>query len=97
MGVSPELPFGDGLVQGRVTNRARDNDGNVIGRAHDNPILDTKKYTVEFENGEEAELSSNAIAQSTFVCSVQPQRESVCLFDSIVDYRRSTTALTKAN
>ena len=61
-----ELPFGDGLAQGIVTKRARDNDGNVIGRAHDNPILDTRRYVVAFDNGEEAELSANAIAQSMY-------------------------------
>ena len=38
VGVSLELPFGDGLTQGKVTKRARDNDSNIIGRAHDNPI-----------------------------------------------------------
>ena len=66
VGGSLELPFGDGLAQGKVTNRARDNDGNVIGRAHDNPILDTRRYVVAFKNGEEAELSANAIAQSMY-------------------------------
>ena len=96
MGVSPELPFGDGLVQGRVTNRARDNDGNVIGRAHGSPILDTRKYIVAFEDGEEAELSANAIAQSMYA-QCDPEGNQYVLFDSIVDYRRSTTSLTKAD
>ena len=66
MSLSLELPFGDGLAQGRVTKRARDNDGNVIGGAHENPIVDTRKYVVEVENGEEAELSANAIVQSMY-------------------------------
>ena len=43
MGVSISLPRGKGMAQGRVTKRARDNDGNVVGRAHANPILDTRK------------------------------------------------------
>ena len=49
--VSLALPFGDGLAQGKVTKRARDNDGNVIGRAHDNPILDTRKYKLSLQTG----------------------------------------------
>ena len=44
LGGSLKLSFGDGLAQGRFTKRARDNDGNVIGRAHDNQILVTRKY-----------------------------------------------------
>ena len=66
MSLSLELPFGDGLAQGRVTKRARENDDNVIGRAHDNPMLDTRKHIVDFANGEEDELSANAIAQSMY-------------------------------
>ena len=66
VGVALELPLGDGMAQGRVTKRVRDNDGNVIGRANENPILDTRKYVVEFASGEEAELSANAIVQSMY-------------------------------
>ena len=95
-GVSLEMPLRDGLAQGKVTKRARDNDGNVIGRAHDNPILDTRKYIVAFEDGEEAELSANAIAQSMYA-QCDPEGNQYVLFNSIVDYRRSTTTLTKAD
>ena len=54
------------MTRGRIVKRACENELNVIGigRAHENPILDTKKYVVDFETGEEAELSANAIAQS---------------------------------
>ena len=69
---------------------------NVIRRAHDNPILDTRRYVVAFENGEEAELSANAIAQSMYA-QCDPEGNQYVLFDSIVDYRRSTTAMTKAD
>ena len=55
VGMSLELPRGGSLAQGRVTKRARDADENVIGRANENPILDTRKYVVEFDGGEEAE------------------------------------------
>ena len=47
-----QLPRGQGLAQGRVLKRLRDNDDNVICRANENPILDTKGYVVEFEDGE---------------------------------------------
>ena len=60
------MPRGQGLAQGRVLKRERDNDDNIIGRANDNPILDTIGYVVEFEDGEKAEHASNTIAQSIY-------------------------------
>jgi len=35
------LPCGGTLARGRVTERKRDHKGNTIGRANDNPILDS--------------------------------------------------------
>ena len=89
------MPRGQGLVQGRVLKRARDNDNNVIGHANENPILDTRGYAVEFDDGEQAELSSNAIAQSMYA-QCDPDGNQYVIFDSIVDFRRSTTALCYA-
>ena len=36
------LPRGGTLTRGRVTERKRDHEGNVIGRSNTNPILDTE-------------------------------------------------------
>ena len=41
-------------------------DGNPIGRADANPILDTREYIVEFEDGDEAELNANLIAEAMY-------------------------------
>ena len=57
-----QFPRGRSVSRGRVLKRAHDNDDNVIGRANENPILDTRGYVVEFENGEQAELAANTIA-----------------------------------
>ena len=84
------------MTQCRVKKRLRDNDGKVIDGANENPIFDTRKYVVEFVSGEEAELSANDIAQSMYA-QCDPDGNQYVLFDSIVDYRRSTTALTKAD
>jgi hypothetical protein len=35
-----------------------------MGRAHENPIFDTREYGVEFEDGEETDLLAKNIAQS---------------------------------
>ena len=66
VGVCVDLPLSDGMAQGKVTKRARDNDGNPIGRANENPIKDSREYTVEFEDGRDADLAANVIAQSMY-------------------------------
>ena len=66
VGSGLQLSLGQGLAQGRVLNRSRDNDDNAIGRANEKPILDTRGYVVEFDDGEQAELAANNIAQSMY-------------------------------
>ena len=41
----------DTLAQGSVRRRKRDVEGNTIGRANSNPILDTRTCEVEFKDG----------------------------------------------
>ena len=40
------LPRGDEMAMGQVTKRSHDSDGNPLGTAHENPILDTRQYIV---------------------------------------------------
>jgi hypothetical protein len=61
------LPRDGAEVQfGRVTKRLRDKNGIPIGTANDNPILDTRMYEVEFQDGHRASLAANAIAENLF-------------------------------
>jgi len=92
VGANILLPRGEGMARGTMRKRARDEDDNPVGRANQNPILDTREYVVEFEDGQEAELTANTIAQSMYAQCDQ-DGNTMQLFDSIVDYRRSTTAL----
>ena len=66
LNVELNFPLGGEMAQGQVQSIKRGSDVNLIGRAHVNPILDTRKYVVKFANGEEAELIANAIAQSLY-------------------------------
>ena len=62
VGARVRLPRGnDEEAMGRVVKRARGSDGETIGRANQNPILDTREYVVEFEDGTQAELAANVI------------------------------------
>jgi hypothetical protein len=61
------LPKGGVLVKGPVTSRKRDRDGNPVGRANDNPILDTRSYIIDFDDGDQTELTANMIAESLYL------------------------------
>ena len=77
---------------GRVTKRACDSDGNPLGNAHENPILDTRQYIVKFNDGDEAELSANIIATNMYA-KCDPEGNQYVLLDPLIDLHRSTTAL----
>jgi hypothetical protein len=56
------LPCGGTMVKGYVAVHKRDRDGNPIGLANSNPILDTRSYIVHFDNGDQTKLTANMIA-----------------------------------
>ena len=60
------LPTGDHMLRGRVTSRKRDANGNPVGRANTNPILDTRLYNVEFPDGHIAAYIANVIAKNMY-------------------------------
>jgi hypothetical protein len=72
--LSAELmpPKGGVMVKGRVTGHKRDQDGNPVGRANDNPILDTRSYILDFDDGDQTELTANMIAESLYLQCLKP-------------------------
>ena len=58
------LPRGGTMVRGCVAARKRDQDGNPIGLANSNPILDTRFKVVHFDDGDQTELTANMITES---------------------------------
>ncbi len=53
-------------MKGRVTSRKRDKDGNPVGLANANPILDTCEYMFTFNDGDETMLNANLIAEAMY-------------------------------
>jgi len=84
------------MAKGRVKSRKRDADGNPIGRADANPILDTHEYSMEFDDGNEAELNVNLIAEAMYV-QCDPDGNQYVLLDSLVDHRRLDMAIRPAD
>jgi hypothetical protein len=77
-GVAPEFA--------RATKRLRDKDGNLIGKANDDPILDTRLYEVEYLDGHKAALSANTIAES-LMAQVDSEGHRELLMEEIIGHR----------
>lgn len=70
----------------------RDNDGNPVGVADNNPIMDTRMFEVEFLDGHTAAMSANAIAENMFA-QVDQEGNRLMLLDEIADFRLTGTAV----
>ena len=63
IGAEIQLPREDEMERGHVVAWSCDANGNVMGRIHTNPILDTMTYQVEFAGGKVTELMANIITE----------------------------------
>jgi hypothetical protein len=92
--LSAELMLSKGgvLVKGRVTAHKRDQDVNPLGHANDNPILDTRSYIFNFDDGDQTELTANMIAESLFL-QCDPEGNQYVLLEEIVDHQCLPTAI----
>jgi len=86
----------EGPTYAKVKKRVKDNDGNPVGVANSNPILDTRLFEVEFADGFTSEMTANAIAQNLFA-QVDAEGHRMVLLDEIVDYRTTKKAVKQAD
>jgi hypothetical protein len=80
------VPRGGTLMKGRVTSRKWDKDGNPVGLANANPILNTCEYTFTFDDGDETVLSANLIAEAMYA-QCDPDGNQYVILDSIIDHK----------
>jgi hypothetical protein len=90
------LPKGDRSELATVKGRKRDAEGLFIGRKHKIPALDSRIYIVEFPDGEEQEVSYNALAEHLF-SQVDSEGNQYQIFREIINHRKSTSAVDKAD
>ena len=96
VGAEVNLPIAGVLRAGKVKRRARDEEGNVFGRKHNNPILDTRQYEVEFPDGQVHEYTANVIAENMYSqCDVNGNQ--FLLLESISDHKASEDAVKDAD
>ena len=74
--------------------RVRDADGNPVGLRHNNPLLDTRRYEVQFGDGSVQEYTANLVAENMLSQSVAEGRRHM-IFKEIVDHRVADTAIKK--
>jgi hypothetical protein len=92
----PTIPEGDRLPVSTadslefacILNLKLYSDGNPIGKANDNPILDSRMYDVEWSDGITEELMANIIAENLF-SQVDDEGNRYVLLDDII-YHRNT-------
>ena len=70
----------------KVTKRLRDADSVQIGTSNENPILDSRMYEVEYQDGTKASLAVNYIAENLFA-PVDKEDNRHVLLDNLIDYR----------
>ena len=96
VGAEVNLPFGGTMKSGKVKKRARDSSGVLTGTKHENPILDTRTYQVEFPDGEVAEYSANIIAENMYA-QCDPEGNQHLLMEAIVDHKSDGNAVKFAD
>jgi hypothetical protein len=78
--------------RGRVVKRSRGLDGEAIGRAHPNPLFDTREYEVEFTDGTREKYQANIIAENMFA-QVDDEGNQYLLLQEIVDHKKDNSAI----
>lgn len=82
----------DTIHRGVVKGRKRDAEGRVIGFSHENPILDTSIYEVEFEDGHVEAYHANQIVEAIY--ATVDEEGYVCTeVKEIIDHRKDGTAV----
>jgi hypothetical protein len=90
------VPIGDELRAGKVTGRKRELDGTVAGTENSNPMMDTRKYVVEFPDGRSDEYTANVIAQNMYAqCDAEGNQFN--LMDGIVGHKTDGNAVEPAD
>ncbi|KAI2501495.1 Reverse transcriptase (RNA-dependent DNA polymerase) [Fragilaria crotonensis] len=90
------LPRGDEVLKAQVVARKRDANGNPIGKANSNPILDTREYVVEFEDGTKEVYMANMIAENMYA-QVDSEGRAFALMSEIVDHESDARAMKIAD
>jgi len=92
------LPRGDDgeLVHAIVKRRKLDDNGNLIGIANNNPLMDSRLYEIEFLDGTMEAVSANVIAEN-ILSQVVDEGHLQMLLDEIIDHLTTGEQIKKGS
>jgi hypothetical protein len=82
--------FSRGIIRCHI----RDGNGELIGKANPNPMLDTSMYGAELEDGSIDRYHANVLAEHIY-CQVNDEGYSKSSFDSVTNNRSDPDAMSK--
>ncbi|MHA7927758.1 MAG: hypothetical protein ACX936_21375, partial [Marinobacter sp.] len=95
IGATIDLTDDTGKTQrGIVRRRARNHSGEITGRANRNPLLDTRQYEIELDDGRVERYYANQIAENLY-SQVDSEGRTRLMFSEIVGHRKDGTAVSK--
>ena len=87
------IPRNGDLVQAKVVRRLHNGEGTPKGKRNENPMLDTREYVVEFNDGSLDTLTANQIAENIY-SQVDSEGHHHVLLDEIIDHRKTAAAVS---
>ena len=82
------------MLNAKVTGRKRDANGNPIGLANKNPVLDTREYEVTFLDRTSDTYTANIITESIFT-QVDDEVHEFLLMREIGEHQKDGTAMAR--
>ena len=86
------MPSGDGHMKAVVKRRTHNDDGKPVGLKNSNPILDTREYHLEYEDGSTQVYAANLVAENIYA-QVDDEGNMFSLMESIIDHKSDGSAL----
>ena len=96
IGMEVCLPHQGENRTGKVIRRKRNAAGELIGTSHDNPMLDTRVYQVDFGDGDYQDYSTNLLMENLY-SQVDDYGNQFSILKGIVDAKSDDSAVKKEN
>ena len=81
------------FLEGVVTSRKRDSNGNVLGKFNNNPILDSRIFTVKIGEDQYHDFAANVILENLYE-QVDDEGKSHSILKGIIAHRKGDEALS---
>ena len=94
IGLQLSLDWGGEPVHGTVKKQVRNLEGQPVGRAHRNPVFDTREYDVEMMDGTVERYSANVIAENLYA-QVDDEGRMEAMLKEIGGHRKGPNAVDK--